>query len=559
MGLKAHFATLFEWDYKIDKEIDNPFTVSLTATITTPSNKEIIIPSFYRQNGCWSVRFLPSEAGLHKVVTKSNISLLNGLQNTLEVTESSKSYPKVLSVAPTKQYLIDQDGKPFLWLSDTWWMALSSRLDFETFKELVKKRKEQGFNVIQLVAGLFPDMDSFDTRGANKAGFAWSDGYEAINPAYFDEADKKILYLLEEGFTLCIVGSWGYYLKKMGLEKMQQHWRYIIARWGAYPIVWCLAGEATMPYYLSSNRGQEMQELREGWEKIAKYVRSIKPSHSLLTLHPMECSLQEINEELIDFNLLQASHFGLESVKKGVSLLSKCKGQMPTILDEINYEGILRNTHDAVQRLGFWSSILSGSCGFGYGANGIWQINKLNEPFGASPSGANWGNTPLKRAIDFEGAKQIAKAKEFLQQFAWHNLEPMRESLEPKVQDDPTAPYVAGIGKEFRVAYLYNPIAPWDTHYIFTNLEPNAAYEIYFWDPQNFIEYPKALDVASGDGKLQMPLPPSLDDWVMVIVKSNKSAIKSENRLKDEFAKRIKGSLKSLFKSIKARLRNDFY
>ena len=547
MGLRGEFATLLEWDYLLDKTIDNPFTVALTVTITTPSQKEYSIPAFYRGDSRWSVRFLPKEIGLHKVVSSSNLDLLNGKIESLEVTASSKAYPRELRVSKNKRYLIDGSSKPFFWLSDTWWMALSSRLDFETFKELARRRKEQGFSVIQLVAGLFPDMDSFDKRGANSKGFPWYEGYASINPSYFDEADQKILYLLEEGFTLCILGSWGYYLKKMGVEKMQQHWRYIIARWGAYPIVWCLAGEATMPYYLSSSREKEERELKEGWKRIAKYIRQIEPFGNLLTLHPMQSSLFEIDASLIDINLLQASHNGYESVAKGVELLGKTRGKMPTIMDEINYEGILRNTCDQVQRLGFWASLLCGSCGFGYGANGIWQVNREGAPFGASPNGANWGNTPLERAINFEGAKQLGEAKRFLENFAWLELEPMRESLEPKVpKSDPRAPYVAGIGKELRIAYFYNPIAPWDIRYIFTSLEPNSTYECYFWDPQNFIAMQKEYLVANSEGKLQMPLPPSLDDWVLVVQRCLEEREAKALPLKSEFLKRLKKRLKSL-------------
>ena len=549
MGLRGEFATLLEWDYTLEETIDNLFTVDLTVTITTPSQKVYTIPAFYRGDARWSVRFLPKEIGLHKVVTASNEALLDGVTNSLEVVASPKRYPRELHVSHDKRYLIDGSGKPFFWLSDTWWMALSSRLDFETFKELAKRRKEQGFNVIQLVAGLFPDMDSFDERGANSAGFPWNEGYTSINPSYFDEADQKILYLLEEGFTLCILGSWGYYLKKMGEEKMQQHWRYIIARWGAYPIMWCLAGEAIMPYYLSSNKINEKRELRRKWQVMAKYVRQIEPFGNLLTLHPMRSSLFEIDASLIDINLLQVSHSGYESVIKAVRILAKTRGKMPTIVDEINYEGILRNTHDQVQRLGFWASVLSGSCGFGYGANGIWQVNREGAPFGASPNGANWGNTPLERAINFEGAKQLGEAKKFLEQFTWQELEPMRESIEPKVpKSDPRAPYVAGIGKELRIAYFYNPIAPWDIRYIFSDLEQNGVYELTFWDPQNFLTVQKEYLVANSEGKLQMPLPPSLDDWVLVIQRCTEGREAKAQPLQRELLKRFKKRLKRLLR-----------
>ncbi len=552
MVIEAQSATLVEWDYLSEKELKEPFNIELWVVITSPQEQVYRVPAFYRGQNRWSVRFLPKEAGRYKLFTQCKEPSLDAIEGVLEVSQSNKSYPKVLAVAANRDYLVDSEGEPFFWLSDTWWMALSGRLDFETFTKLATKRKEQGFSVIQLVAGLFPDMDSFDPRGANSGGFAWSDGYASINPAFFDEADKKILYLLNEGFTLCIVGSWGYYLSKMGLKRMQQHWRYIIARWGAYPIIWCLAGEATMPYYLSENRAKEEQELRKGWQEMAHYVRAIDPYNNLLTLHPMEASSKEIDASLIDINLLQASHQGYGSVSKGVALLQEAKksASIPAIMDEINYEGILRDTGEAVQRLGFWSALLSGSRGFGYGANGIWQINKEQEPYGASPSGANWGNTPLKRAINFAGAAQIAKAKEFLEGFAWHNLEPMQERIEPALDSsDPRVARVAGIGQELRIAYLYTPIAPWDREYIFTQLEANALYECYFWDPQNFITYPKQYLRANAQGKLQMPLPPSLDDWVFIMQKSKKNLEEIEvSPLHKNYKARLKRKVKELLR-----------
>src|SRR5205085_12453744 len=84
-----------------------------------------------------------------------------------------------------------------------------------------------------------------------EAGYPWQPEYTRINPAYFDMADLRIQYLAEHGLTPCIVGAWGYYLPLLGLDRMKQHWRNMVARWGAYPVVWCLAGEGTMPYYLS--------------------------------------------------------------------------------------------------------------------------------------------------------------------------------------------------------------------------------------------------------------------------------------------------------------------
>ena len=84
--------------------------------------------------------------------------------------------------------------------------------------QLAADRKAKGFSVIQIVAGLYPDMPAFDPRGASEAGFPWEQDYVRIRPEHFDRADARILHLVDQGFVPCIVGVWGYHLPWMGTE-----------------------------------------------------------------------------------------------------------------------------------------------------------------------------------------------------------------------------------------------------------------------------------------------------------------------------------------------------
>ena len=45
---------------------------------------------------------------------------------------------------------------------------------------------------------------------------------------------------------------------------MKKHWRYLAARYGALPVVWCAAGEVNLPYYLEKGfpQGGEKQGRR---------------------------------------------------------------------------------------------------------------------------------------------------------------------------------------------------------------------------------------------------------------------------------------------------------
>ena len=174
-----------------------------------------------------------------------------------------------------EQYLSHKGRHSFFWLGDTWWMGLTPALAWpEGFKTLVADRVEKGFSVVQIIAGLYPDMDPFDERGANEAGFPWDKVFHGINPAYFDAADKKIECLVENGIVPCIVGCLGLLYEICRQTGHKRHWQNIIARWGAYPAVWCLAGEANMTFYDDSSLPLEehLKKSRKDWNDIAQYV-----------------------------------------------------------------------------------------------------------------------------------------------------------------------------------------------------------------------------------------------------------------------------------------------
>ena len=125
-------------------------------------------------------------------------------------------------VAAGSRHLEHADGTPFLWLADTWWMGLCRRLRWpDEFHALTADRVAKGFNVVQLVAGLYPDMEPFDERGAGDCGFPWRPDFSTIEPAYFDAADRRIAHLVANGIVPCVVGFWGYYLEVAGVAKLQ--------------------------------------------------------------------------------------------------------------------------------------------------------------------------------------------------------------------------------------------------------------------------------------------------------------------------------------------------
>ena len=75
----------------------------------------------------------------------------------------------------------------------------------DDFQQLAADRAGKGFSVALMVAGLYPDMPPFDPRGANEAGFPWSEDFSSLNPAWFDAADRRIEHLVEVGMVPALV------------------------------------------------------------------------------------------------------------------------------------------------------------------------------------------------------------------------------------------------------------------------------------------------------------------------------------------------------------------
>lgn len=429
----------------------HPFRdVVLDAIFTDPSGRESRVPAFWAGGQSWKVRYASPLVGSHRYRTVSSRAEDAGLQDrtgTVRVGPYTGKNPLYLhgplKVSANRRYLEYGDGRPFFWLGDTWWMGLVKRLRWpEEFQALAADRKAKGFNVVQIVAGLYPDMPPFDPRGANEGGFPWSADYAEIRPEYFDAADVRLRYLVDEGFTPCIVGLWGYFLPWMGVEKAKEHWRNLIARYGALPVVWCIAGEANLPYYLAPNFPADDRSQVKGWTEVARYVREADPFHRLVTIHPTGINRLSARNaiddvSLLDIDLLQTPHAQRAAVAPTVNTVRESYADRP-VLPVIDGEPAYEMLNDVIpaewSRRMFWLCLMNGAAGHTYGANGIWQVNRRGQPFGPSPNGApgsvGYGVIAWDEAMRLAGSSHVAIGKRFFEQFPWQDLMPHPEWAE---------------------------------------------------------------------------------------------------------------------------------
>jgi len=518
-----------EWAYSSGKAYADPFNeVELDVVFTDAQNREQRVPAFWGGEQTWRIRYAPPAPGRYTYRTVSSDPAnpdLHGQSGVLEVSAYTGSNPLLqhgpVRVASDRLHFEHEDGAPFFWLGDTWWMGLCGRLRWpEDFQTLAADRAQKGFTIVQIIAGLYPDMPAFDPRGANEAGFPWEPDYARINPSYFDAADVRIQYLVEHSLVPCVVSSWGYFLPWMGVARLKQHWRNIIARWGAYPVIWCLAGEGAMPYYLSKTKEQDAAAQKRGWTELGRYVRSIDPFNHPITIHPTNNARDQVEDpSVIDFDMLQTGHSGRKSIPSTVNQVvgSLLRGpRMPVLVGEVCYEGILGSSWQDVERFMFWASFLSGAGGHTYGANGIWQVNTVEHPYGPSPHGGCWGDTPWDVAYQLPGSRQLGLGKALLMRYPWWRFEPHPEWVDPHwSKENYELPYAAGIPGEVRVIFI--PLL-FDRLKV-TSLERDVAYRAYYFDPATGKRRDVGEAKPDSSGTWQAPLTPTFADWILVLEK----------------------------------------
>jgi hypothetical protein len=492
--------------------------LELDAVVTRPDGKQLRVPAFWAGGKEWKFRYATDQIGLHTWKTACNDTANNGLHaitGQFAVVASTSGNPLYrhgpIRVSAGKRHFEHADGTPFFWLADTWWKNLCKRMTWEGFQELAADRKAKGFTAVQIVCGPYPDEGFLESRMANEGGLPYNSvKFEQVNTAYFDYADRRLRHLADSGLVPVIVGSWGRgdcnSMQAIGLEGLKRHWRYLVARYGAYPVCWILAGEIP-----------EATKWGEGpWAPLARYVRTIDPYQRPLTCHTGHGRRGSPGDaSLIDFDMVGGNHDERIAVtKENAGIVSDAYAKvpaMPVLVGETCYEGHMQQGFGDVQRHMFWSRILSGAAGHTYGAAGIWHASVEGDPGCAS---AAFGGTKVydwttwKEGMDYPGATQLGLAKTLLEQYPWWTFEPHSE----------WAPgcYAAGIPAGTRL--IYRPrrkIYDW-SGFTVNDLVPGLPYTTFFFDPATGRRFDQGV-VTPTDASWTVPGVPSPQDWVLVM------------------------------------------
>ena len=436
---------MFEWTFESQKSYADPFNDVDVDVVFSKGGESWRVPTFWRGGSKWTVRFappVPGEYSYHLESTDPGNPDLNGHEGRVTITAytgpNALLRHGMLRVSANKRYFEHADGTPFYWLGDTWWTGMSDRLSWEGFQKLTADRKAKGFTVVQIVAGLIPsdeEVAPIDPGFCNEGGCVWDPQFKRINPKFFDYADRRVQHLVDSEIAPAIVGAWSQALKQMGVAKMKKHWRYIIARYGAYPVFWIVGGEVYDP---PEKPGQKRLEvfgptIPGGWTEVARYIHAIDPYHHPVTVHqapPNEPPLQDAS--LIDFDMFQPSHMGWPSIALEVEQLdvhrSRTTVVKPEVVGEIGYERIGETHLPDFQRVAFWLSMLNGAAGHTYGAVAVWEAYTADKPF----QRWKWSFLTWEEGMNLSGSYEVGLGAKLLRQYEWWKFEPHPEWVTPR-------------------------------------------------------------------------------------------------------------------------------
>jgi hypothetical protein len=430
-------------------------------------------------------------------------------------------------------------------------MGLTTRLRWpDEFDRLLSDRVEKGFSVIQIVAGPLPDFEAtpdgvWHPQQANEGGWPWKRGWEDIDPAYFDAADRRIAAIAAAGVVPCIFSTWAYYLHAMGSERVLRHWRELIARYSAYPVVFSIAGEFNYPgYERAEGAAAQYQVIREMvavWTEIGRSVRDLDPFGNLITAHPAHPDIRGLvtDDSFLDLNMIQTSHWSYDEppaaqresmthylgldrpIRLGFAGALEATAEaiartptMPVVNGEPCYEGIMGGNWQDVQRFDYWTGMLSGLAGVTYGADGVWQMSSETEPFASPVSG--WGTSVWQQSMHYAGSRHVGLGRTILARFDWWDLHPLAV-----MAADSAGRLSAFAASDGVTTLLYLPTCLIDERLrgmrgLSLPLE-QGRYRAWFIDPRTANTQPATTVEPDADGQWPVPETPSMEDWLLAI------------------------------------------
>jgi hypothetical protein len=329
-------------------------------------------------------------------------------------------------ISPGGRNLVHADGCPALLVADTAW-ALPWRSTFAAAWDYAVDRHAKGFNAVLLMS-VQPDMYATGPR-SRELDQGFDVGFEdlptghinQLNPTYFQYLDELIAILIEHQIVPVLQPVFmGFGWKGLSVAgpvvppaEYARYCRYLVARYGARPVVYLVGGDGS---------GYEPQ-VAAGGQAVHEWDAYQQPTGIHYRPHADNRAHQDA--EWLDFQWCQTGHSG-EHMPERVADMWRNLPVKGVANGEPTYEhgGQPGRAAGWWQGHEAWSNLCAGGTfGVVYGAGSMWQwVLHANEP-GHTPfflaEGAGW-----REALDFEGSQYVGLVGKILDGLPLSDCEP---------------------------------------------------------------------------------------------------------------------------------------
>ena len=449
-----------------------------------------------------------------------------------------------LRISDNKRYLVTPDGKPFPWLADTVW-TMPQRLRWDDVEYLMKKRRVQGFNALQICA-LDPERDVEMRTPAGNPALIDGD-LSRPNENYFRYLDRVLDKAEEYGFYVLLLPVWGQlvvgddwaggvYEKTVTEDNAYEYARWIGDRYkDRTNILWCLGGDR-MPIHKGVDYKNVWRRMAEGLAKglTGEDVRHNEPSpvwESLLityhACHEAETGLCssfsyfDDSEQWIRFIMLQSGH-GLKPKNYELVRAEYERGNtMPVWDGEPAYEMMPtswpftpttpRQGPWMVRRRAYWS-LLAGAFGFTYGHACVWCSVAERERNFMSP--VTW-----YEALDNPGANQMRYLQAFMDSLRPMTAVPCQQIFVEESRREGTLETHAQAAAGDRYVCVYLP-AGGSAELDISSVWNKDKVGVWYWNPADgkfSDEQAQAAVICGGRLTVSAPTEGEEQDWIVVL------------------------------------------
>jgi hypothetical protein len=239
----------------------------------------IEIDGFWDGGDIWKIRMTPTEVGHWTFSIGSSHPQLVSFGSFDCVASSSKGFIRVNPDYP-RTFMFD-DGTPWLWKSETSWRGFLYILPFEErWKPYIDLRAQQGYNAVQIQLDSNINGDDF---WRNEGGHVFElvnnvKNFDKLNPTYFIWADRRLEYALSKNIIPVLFLTWAQEYIRFSRAQFERYLKYIVARYAAYNVIWCLCGEY--------NEITKFNKSVTVFKELGTLIKQKDPYKHLLSLQP---------------------------------------------------------------------------------------------------------------------------------------------------------------------------------------------------------------------------------------------------------------------------------